>query len=69
MLYYCFFLTAKWNHIEDLDAFFTRIYVYHQQHGFLCMMVQESLQLLQFAFVVWFATFLLKCVDYKVLFR
>jgi len=52
-----------------LDAFFTRVYHYHQQHGFACMMLQEFLELVQFAFVVCFSTFLLKCVDYGVLFR
>jgi len=61
--------TARWNHIEDLDAFFARIYHYHQNHGFTCMMLQESLELLQFVFVVSFSSFLLKCVDYQVLFR
>ncbi|KAK4021382.1 hypothetical protein OUZ56_003298 [Daphnia magna] len=33
------------------------------------MMLQESFELLQFAFIVGFSSFLLKCVNYKVLFR
>lgn len=60
---------ARWNHVEDLDAFFTRMYHYHQKHGFACMMLQEVLELGQFVFVAGFATFLLHCVDYPVLFR
>ncbi|XP_047101234.1 autophagy-related protein 9A-like [Schistocerca piceifrons] len=60
---------ARWNHVEDLDAFFTRMYHYHQKHGFACMMLQELLELGQFVFVAGFATFLLHCVDYPVLFR
>ncbi|KAJ1528582.1 hypothetical protein ONE63_006985 [Megalurothrips usitatus] len=60
---------ARWNHMEDLDAFFTRMYHYHQKHGFACMMLQEVLELFQFVFVVVFSTFLLHCVDYPVLFR
>lgn len=60
---------ARWNHIEDLDSFFSRMYQYHQRHGFFCMLVQEILQLVQFVFVVSFTTYLLHCVDYPVLFK
>lgn len=60
---------ARWNHIEDLDSFFTRMYHYHQKHGFACMMLQEIFELGQFIFVVAFSTFLFHCVDYSVLFK
>ncbi|KAJ9595907.1 hypothetical protein L9F63_012926, partial [Diploptera punctata] len=60
---------ARWNHVDDLDSFFARMYHYHQKHGFTCMMVQEALELIQFIFVVCFSTFLFNCVDYSVLFR
>ncbi|KAL2711532.1 autophagy-related protein 9A isoform X1 [Vespula squamosa] len=60
---------ARWNHIEDLDSFFTRMYHYHQKHGFACMMLQEIFELGQFIFVVTFSTFLFHCVDYSVLFK
>ncbi|XP_054011794.1 autophagy-related protein 9A isoform X1 [Hylaeus anthracinus] len=60
---------ARWNHIEDLDSFFTRMYHYHQKHGFACMMLQEMLELGQFIFVVTFSTFLFHCIDYSVLFK
>lgn len=59
---------ARWNHIEDLDSFFTRMYHYHQKHGFACMILQEVLELGQFIFVVAFSTFLFHCIDYSVLF-
>ncbi|KYN37882.1 Autophagy-related protein 9A [Trachymyrmex septentrionalis] len=59
---------ARWNHIEDLDSFFTRMYHYHQQHGFVCMMLQEVLELLQFFFVVTFVTYLFHCIDYSKLY-
>ena len=36
----------QWNHIEDLDDFFTRVYHYHQRSGFLCMVLQDVLQLM-----------------------
>lgn len=60
---------ARWNHIEDLDSFFSRMYRYHQRHGFWCMLLQEVLELLQFLFVVYFTTFLLHCINYPVLFK
>lgn len=59
---------SRWNHIEDLDDFFTRIYHYHQRGGFACMALEDTLQLVQFIFVVLFATFLGNCVSYDVLF-
>lgn len=60
---------ARWNHIEDLDSFFTQIYTYHQGHGFFCMMLEKVLRLLQYIFMVIFCLFLFNCVDYPVLFR
>ncbi|XP_014283339.1 autophagy-related protein 9A isoform X2 [Halyomorpha halys] len=59
----------KWAHMVDLDAFFTRVYQYHQRHGFKCMAVQEVFEVFQFVFVVVFTIGLLKCVDYSILFR
>ncbi|XP_061413226.1 autophagy-related protein 9A-like isoform X1 [Lethenteron reissneri] len=59
---------ARWNHIENLDYFFTRIYHFHQKHGFACMMLAEFFELVQFLFVVTFTTFLINCVDYDILF-
>lgn len=60
--------TARWNHIEDLDSFFTRMYQYHQKHGFAVMMLQEFFELVQFVFVVCFVVFLCYGVNYPVLF-
>jgi len=55
---------TRWNHIEDLDSFFRRMYHYHQEHGFACMMLHETLEVLQFLFVVSLVTFLFNFVDY-----
>ncbi len=60
---------VRWNHVEDLDSFFTRVYNYHQKHGFFCIVMQEIFELVQFIFVVGFATFLTQCVDYPILFK
>ena len=36
--------TDRWNHIEDLDSFFKKVYHYHQKHGFMCMFLETALQ-------------------------
>ncbi|KAK6634991.1 hypothetical protein RUM44_000240 [Polyplax serrata] len=60
---------SRWGPIEDLDSFFTRIYHYHQKHGFICMILQEVLELGQFVFVVAFSVVLFHCINYPILFR
>lgn len=60
---------TKWNHIEDLDSFFTRMYQYHQRGGFLCMTVKEFFELLRFTFVVCFVTYLFHGINYAILFQ
>ncbi|XP_071487635.1 autophagy-related protein 9A-like [Diadema antillarum] len=60
---------ARWNHIENLDEFFTRVYHYHQKHGYLCMMLAQVLELVQFLFIIFFSLFLVRCVNYEVLFQ
>ncbi|KFB41774.1 AGAP001762-PA-like protein [Anopheles sinensis] len=60
---------ARWNHIEDLDSFFTRVYTYHQKHGFYVMMLQKLFELFQFVFVVVLITYMFNCISYETLFR
>ncbi|XP_067929329.1 autophagy-related protein 9A-like isoform X2 [Watersipora subatra] len=59
---------ARWHHIENLDDFFSRLYTYHQRHGFFCMAIEDACQLIQFLIIVLFAGFLTECVDYGILF-
>uniref|UniRef100_A0A8I5TXX9 Autophagy-related protein 9 n=1 Tax=Pongo abelii TaxID=9601 RepID=A0A8I5TXX9_PONAB len=61
-------LRGSWHHIQNLDSFFTKIYSYHQRNGFACILLEDVFQLGQFIFIVTFTTFLLRCVDYNVLF-
>ncbi|CAD5117279.1 DgyrCDS6067 [Dimorphilus gyrociliatus] len=61
--------STRWSHIQNLDEFFTRVYQYHQRGGFLAMVIEDWMQLLQFAFIIGFSSFLLKCVKYDVLFH
>ncbi|CAJ0939953.1 unnamed protein product, partial [Mesorhabditis belari] len=59
----------RWEHIENLDQFFTRVYEYHQGGGYLCIAAKHVFSLAQFVFIVIFSTFFLQCIDYDVLFR
>ncbi|XP_058389239.1 autophagy-related protein 9B [Diceros bicornis minor] len=61
-------LRGSWHHIQNLDSFFTKIYSYRQRNGFTCILLEDVFQLGQFVFIVTFTTFLLRCVDYNVLF-
>uniref|UniRef100_A0A8C0JZM5 Autophagy-related protein 9 n=1 Tax=Canis lupus dingo TaxID=286419 RepID=A0A8C0JZM5_CANLU len=62
-------LRGSWHHIQNLDSFFTKIsFVYHQRNGFACILLEDVFQLGQFVFIVTFTTFLLRCVDYNILF-
>ncbi|XP_027430381.1 autophagy-related protein 9B [Zalophus californianus] len=61
-------LQGSWHHIQNLDSFFTKIYSYHQRNGFACILLEDVFQLGQFVFIVTFTTFLLRCVDYNILF-
>ncbi|KAF4020471.1 hypothetical protein G4228_011800 [Cervus hanglu yarkandensis] len=62
-------LRGSWHHIQNLDSFFTKIsFLYHQRNGFTCILLEDVFQLGQFIFIVTFTTFLLRCVDYSVLF-
>ncbi|KAK6020067.1 hypothetical protein OSTOST_14285, partial [Ostertagia ostertagi] len=42
----------RWDHIENLDRFFTLVYEYHQGGGFLTIAVKKLFSLVQFVFVV-----------------
>jgi len=46
MIEFTLVAARQWNHIEDLDDFFTRVYHYHQRNGFLCMVLQDVMQLM-----------------------
>lgn len=44
---------AKWNHIEDLDTFFTRLYTYHQVIVYVIGMLNSLLSILNFNSGIW----------------
>ena len=60
---------TRWNHIEDLDSFFRGVYHYHQNNGFICMLIKEFFKLGQFIYLMFFTLFMLHCVEYPILFR
>ena len=53
--------------MQDLDAFLSRLYHYHREHGFLCTVVSRVLNLLTLLFTVLFTTSLLIVVDWDAL--
>ncbi|XP_066254777.1 autophagy-related protein 9A isoform X1 [Euwallacea similis] len=60
---------SQWNHIEDLDSFFTRVYKYHQKHGFKCIALKELVDLHQFSFIAGIMFTMIYAVDYNMLFN
>uniref|UniRef100_A0A0N5BKE0 Autophagy-related protein 9 n=1 Tax=Strongyloides papillosus TaxID=174720 RepID=A0A0N5BKE0_STREA len=58
----------KWDHIQNLDEFFTTIYEYHQGSGFLTIAVTHLCILVQFIIMTFITIFLTQCLDYSVLF-
>ncbi|KAJ5570532.1 uncharacterized protein N7459_009962 [Penicillium hispanicum] len=54
----------RWANVEDLDNFLKDVYTYFLGNGFWSILLSRTLNLLTFAFVVGFTTFLTNCVDY-----
>nr|AWD06775.1 Atg9 [Dugesia japonica] len=44
---------VSWDHIQNLDKFFSNIYYFHQQHGFYVTFIEFLLQILKFFFIIW----------------
>ncbi|KAK0549112.1 autophagy protein atg9 [Tilletia horrida] len=64
-------MTAKekafwlWANVENMDGFLAEVYAYYQGKGLYCIALSRTLNLLTIAFVIFFSTFLLGCVDYS----
>ncbi|KAF9426203.1 autophagy protein atg9 [Entomortierella beljakovae] len=54
----------KWVNVENLDNFLARVYDYYVGKGMYTILLERCLNLLTFAFVIGFATFLVGCVNY-----
>ncbi|KAF9580646.1 autophagy protein atg9 [Lunasporangiospora selenospora] len=54
----------KWVNVENLDNFLAKVYEYYVGKGMYTIILERCLNLLTFAFVIGFATFLIGCVDY-----
>ncbi|KAJ5777950.1 Autophagy-related protein 9 [Penicillium odoratum] len=54
----------RWANVEDLDNFLKDVYTYFLGNGFWSIILSRTLNLLTFAFVVGFSTFLTNCVNY-----
>lgn len=60
---------SRWSHIEDLDSFFTRIYLYHQRGGFVCILMRGLFDLFKVAYSVILCLFLMYFINYDVIFQ
>ncbi|KAK0528306.1 autophagy protein atg9 [Tilletia horrida] len=56
-----------WANVENMDAFLAEVYAYYQGKGAYCIALSRTLNLLTIAFVLFFSTFLLGCVDYSAI--
>ncbi|CAL5874443.1 uncharacterized protein PFLUO_LOCUS8739 [Penicillium psychrofluorescens] len=54
----------RWANVEDLDNFIKDVYIYFLGNGIWSIFLGRALNLLTFAFVVGFTTFLSNCIDY-----
>ncbi|KAF9114714.1 autophagy protein atg9 [Mortierella sp. AM989] len=54
----------KWVNVENLDNFLARVYDYYVGKGMYTILLERCLNLLTFAFVIGFSTFLIGCIDY-----
>ncbi|CAI7597774.1 unnamed protein product [Penicillium bialowiezense] len=55
----------RWANVEDLDNFLKDVYFYFLGNGIWSILLTRVLNLLTFAFVVGFSTFLTNCIDYS----
>jgi autophagy-related protein 9 len=58
----------RWNHIDNLDEFFERVYQYHQNHGLWAITLSDIMELFQFLFIVCFSVFIVTCLRFNRLF-
>lgn len=56
-----------WDHIQNLDQFFTDIYRYHQEGGFNVLVLAQLLWIIKFTFVVFLAIELSVCTRWEYL--
>jgi len=58
----------QWEAIQNLDHFFTRIYRYHREKGFVVILTSRVLNIMTLFFTITFTAVLLLKVDWTVLF-
>lgn len=52
---------------RELDLFLVRAYNYYTKKGFIPILLSEITNLLTLAFIVWFSSFLIYCVDHPLI--
>ena len=56
---------ANWEPIQNLDAFFLKIYSYYVGNGFVCSVLSRLTGLVNLGFTICFSTFLMIYVDWS----
>mmetsp|Transcript_9788 Transcript_9788/g.16809 ORF Transcript_9788/g.16809 Transcript_9788/m.16809 type:complete len:717 (+) Transcript_9788:381-2531(+) len=60
---------SEWDHIQNLDVFFIRIYKHYQEKGLWCIVTSRILNILTLGFTIIFSGFLLLYVDWDAVWR
>ncbi|ORZ16327.1 autophagy protein Apg9-domain-containing protein [Absidia repens] len=55
----------RWTNVENMDDFFQKVYNYYQGKGLYCILMARLLNLLVLAFLIFYSTFLVGCVNYS----
>ena len=61
--------TRRWNHVKNLDKFFTHLYEYHEGNGMLCMATRYIGDLIVTIFIIFITLFCLVAVDFDIVFE
>jgi autophagy-related protein 9 len=57
----------RWTNVQNLDTFLGEVYTYFCEKGMYSMILSRILNLITFAFVIGFMTFLSSCIDWSSL--
>ncbi|XP_054713859.1 autophagy-related protein 9A-like [Uloborus diversus] len=55
----------RWNHVGDLDSFFRKIYTFHQKHGYICILLEESIRIVFFVLIFYGVLYFSKCIYFN----
>ncbi|KAG8188286.1 hypothetical protein JTE90_012119 [Oedothorax gibbosus] len=56
---------TRWNHVGDLDAFFRRIYTFHQKRGLIGVLVEHAIWVILFMLIAFGFIYCLNCINFN----